>query len=62
MGIGHELETIRKLRGLTVIDICNAMNLTEFEYHHIVAYDKCPTVYQLIMFISVTRHSLESVK
>ena len=61
MGIGQELEMIRKLRGLSVIDICNAMDLTEMQYHYIVLYNRRPTVYQLIMFISTTRHPLDSI-
>ena len=62
MKIGQELEMIRELRNLSVIDICNAMGITESEYRHMVYRNRRPTIYQLIMFIIATQHHLEFVK
>ncbi len=62
MTIGHEIEYVRKLRGLSIIDVCNAMAIQENEYWHIYNGKFRPSVYQLIMFISVARYPLETIK
>ncbi len=61
MRVGQEIEQIRKLQGLTIFEVCNAMNLLENEYAQIVSGHIKPTTYQMIMFVSLARHRLESV-
>lgn len=61
MGVGREIESIRKTCNLSVIDVCNILHVTEDEYHHIVSYDCYLTNYQLIMFISATKKPLKSI-
>ncbi len=61
MTLGHEIEYIRTLRNLSVIEVCNTMGVTESEYRNIIYNHIHPTIYQLVMFISITRHPLESL-
>lgn len=61
MTLGREIESVRIKRHLSVIDVCNAMNVSESEYRHIVMQNKRPTTYQLIMFLSLARHHLEKL-
>lgn len=62
MKLGQEIESIRKNCGFSVVDICNAMGIEEPEYNHIVHGKQKPTTYQLIMFISLTRKPLATIK
>jgi len=59
--VGQEIEQVRKLQGLSIFEVCNAMNLLENEYAQMVAGHIKPTTYQLIMFVSLARHHLKSV-
>lgn len=61
MTLGREMEYIRVLRKLSIVDVCNAMGISESEYRHIIYHQYRPTTYQLIMFISATCHSLNSI-
>lgn len=59
--IGSELEQIRQQCGISVLDICNALGVSESEYMRIKTNKVRPTTYQLIMFICATRHPLPSI-
>ncbi len=61
MRLGHEIETMRKMYNLSIVDICNAMGITETEYRHLVLGRYHPTVYQIIMLIISTHIPLESI-
>ena len=61
MRLGQEIEYVRKKCGLSIIDVCNAMDVSESEYHRIISYNVRPSIYQLIMFMSVARHSLDTI-
>lgn len=61
MTLGYEIEYIRTLRNLSIIDVCNVMGVSESEYRNIIYNHTRPTTYQLIMFISVAHHHINSV-
>ncbi len=61
MTVGQELEFIRKKSGVSILEICNALNVSESEYRHICSDTINPTIYQLIMFIFVCRRALSFV-
>lgn len=61
MTLGREIEHIRLMRNLSVLDVCNAMGISEPEYRSMVVHRYHPSVYQLIMFILLTEHHLDSV-
>lgn len=60
MTLGREIESVRLLRNLSVLDVCNAMGISESEYNHMVVHQYYPTVFQLIMFVSLAEYPLES--
>jgi len=59
MFIGHQMEKIRKECGLTVVDMCNALSISEGDWRRIAGGRLSPTTYQLCMFIMETRHGLD---
>lgn len=61
MTLGREIEHIRLLRNLSVLDVCNAMGISEPEYSRLVVHQYYPTVFQLIMFVSLAEYPLESL-
>ena len=61
MYLGQEIEQVRIKRGLSIIDVCNILNMTESEYRHFIAYGKCLSNFYLIMFMNDTRHTLYSI-
>lgn len=61
MKIGQELEFIRKKSGVSILEICNALDVSESEYRRIYSGTINPTTYQLIMFISVCRCALDFI-
>lgn len=61
MTFGQEIEYIRKLRGYTVVDMCNALNILETDYMHIIARGGPLSVYQKIMLVAVTKHPFDSM-
>ncbi len=61
MNIGTDLEKIRKLRNMSIVDVCNVMGVSESEYIRLITNKKHPTTYQLIMFICVTCHPLPTI-
>ncbi len=61
MTLGREIEHIRLMRNLSVLDVCNAMGISEPEYKRMIVHQYYPTVFQLIMFVSLAEHPLESL-
>lgn len=61
MTIGQELEFIRKKAGLSIVDICNIMDVSETDYEKICSGSVVSTIYQLIMIISSCQHALSFV-
>ncbi|MBQ2844608.1 MAG: helix-turn-helix transcriptional regulator [Alphaproteobacteria bacterium] len=61
MTVGQELEFIRKKSGVSILEICNALNVSESEYRNICSDAINPTIYQLIMFVFVCRRALSFV-
>lgn len=61
MSIGQELEYIRKKCGLSIIDVCNSMNVSESEYNYMCSHSIKPNTYQLIMFISASKHPISFI-
>ncbi len=62
MRIGTEIDDIRKMRGLSIIDMCNIFNVSEKEYCQIISGRYVLSTFQLIMFISAVCMPLESVR
>ena len=61
MTLGREIEHIRLLRNLSVLDVCNAMGISEPEYSRLIVHQYYQTVFQLIMFVSLAECPLESL-
>ena len=61
MFLGQEIEQIRIKRGISVVCICNALNMSETEYLHFVSRGKKLSNYQMIMFMDETRHGLYTI-
>ena len=61
MTFGQEIEYIRKLRGYTIIDMCNVLNVLEPQYHKIIAHNGPLNMYQKIMLIIATEHPFDSM-
>ena len=59
MKIGVQIEQIRQEMGLSVVFMCNAMNLTPGEYARLAVGRYTPSTFQLIGFIGATGRSLE---
>lgn len=59
MKIGVQIEQIRQEMGLSVVFMCNAMNLTPSEYARLAVGRYTPNTFQLIGFIGATGRSLE---
>ena len=58
---GRQLESIRIQCGLSVIDVCNIMDITEGDWRRIITNKVRPNIYQLCMFIIVTKHPLDNI-
>ena len=58
MRIGLEIEQIRQELGLSVVFMCNAMDLTMGEYQRLLCGRYRLNIFQLIGFIGATRHPL----
>ncbi len=58
MKIGVQIEQIRQKMGLSIVFMCNAMDLTPGEYERLAIGRYSLNTFQLISFISATRHSL----
>ena len=61
MTFGQEIEYIRKLRGYTIVDMCNVLNVLEPHYHKIIAHNGPLNIYQKIMLIIATEHPFDSM-
>ena len=49
---GRDIEKFRQEHNLHIFVMCNVLGIvTELEYHKIIAYRKCLTVFQQISFI-----------
>ena len=59
---GRQLESIRIQCGLSVIDMCNIMGITEGDWRRIIKNKMRPNVYQLCLFITATEHPLDGIK
>jgi hypothetical protein len=46
MTFGQEIEPIRKLRGYTIIDMCDILGVHESEYKHIISHGGPLNTYQ----------------
>ena len=46
---------------MSIVDVCNAMGISEPEYRCMVVHRYHPSVYQLIMFILLSEHCLDFV-
>ena len=46
---------------MSIVDVCNAMGISEPGYSRMVVYLYHQSVYQLIMFILLTEYHLDSV-
>ena len=62
MANGRQIELIRQQCGLSVVDVCNIMGVTEGEYRRIITNKLQPTIYQLCMFISETKHPIPGLR
>ena len=51
MTFGQEIEHIRKLRGYTIIDMCDILGVHESEYKHIIAHGGPLNTYQKISLV-----------
>ena len=58
MRIGLEIEQIRQKLGLSVVFMCNAMDLTTGEYQKLLCGRYRLNIFQLIGFIGATCHPL----
>ena len=61
MRLCQELEMIREKCGLTVVDVCNIMDITPGQYRRLLAHNRRPSIYQLIMFFNATQTPLYSI-
>ncbi len=60
MTIWQEIEEIRIKRGMSLWEVCNIFDMQEHQYTK--PKKPAPTIYQLIMFISSARHSLQNTQ
>ena len=58
MRIGKRIEQVRKECGFSVVYMCNALATDEAGYRRLITGKDKPTIYQLIMFMSATCHSI----
>ena len=61
MMIAQEIEFLRQKHGFSIIDVCNALNVTEKEYEKIVKHNRTFSIYQLIMFLDLVQHPIETI-
>ena len=61
MTVAQEIEFLRQKHGFSIIDVCNALNVDEKEYNRIIKHNHTPSIYQLIMFIDMTRHPMKTI-
>ena len=59
MTLGQEIEYIRKLRGFSVVYMCNALNILETDYMHIISHGGPLSIYQKIMLVAATEHPFD---
>ena len=58
---GKEIERIRCECGLSVVDMCNVMNMTESDYRALIIGMYTLSVFQCICLICCTRRPLDSL-
>lgn len=59
MTLGQEIEYIRKLRGFSVVYMCNALNILETDYMHIISHGGPLSLYQKIMLVAATEYPFD---
>ncbi|MBQ8473488.1 MAG: hypothetical protein IJ500_01340 [Alphaproteobacteria bacterium] len=61
MTFGQEIEYMRKLRGYTIIDMCNILCVTESKYKHIIAHGGPLNIYQKISLVIAMEYPFDSM-
>ena len=61
MTFGQEIEYVRNMRGYTIVDMCDVLDVLEPQYHKIIAYSGPLTLYQKIALIIATEHPFDSM-
>lgn len=59
MTLGQEIEYIRKLRGFSIVYMCNALNVLETDYMHIISHSGPLSTYQKIMLVAATEYPFD---
>lgn len=61
MTFGQEIEYVRKMRSFSVVDMCNALGLTESQYMRLIRGKHKLTIEQKIMLIVATQYPFDSM-
>ena len=61
MTFGQEIEYIRKLRGFTIIDMCDILDVFESDYKRIIAHGGPLDMYQKICLVAILEHPFEAM-
>ncbi len=62
MTIGQKLEHLRRVRGLSILDMCNILDCVESEYYRIICGKIRPTIFQLICAVVALKDPLKSIR
>ena len=61
MKFGEEIEYIRKLRGYSVVDMCNILEVSESEYLRIIAHSGPLSIRQKIALVVAMEYPFYSM-